>query len=66
MPAPRDLELRGLTLPGGDIEALLSVDADGWLQEIPLIREYYAQFGIKLPEALVHELEQLEERLRQA
>jgi len=66
MPRPRDLELWGLTLPAGDLEALLSVDAEGWLHEIPLIREYYAQFGMKLPAALVHELDQLEERLRQA
>ena len=66
IPAPRDLELFGLTLPAGDLETLLSVDAEGWLHEIPLIREYYAQFGMKLPAALVHELDQLEERLRQA
>jgi phosphoenolpyruvate carboxykinase (GTP) len=65
MPGVRDLELWGLTLPAGDLETLLSVDAEGWLHEIPLIREYYAQFGMRLPAELVHELDRLEERLRQ-
>jgi len=36
------------------------------LEEIPLIREYYTQFGVKLPAELSLELDQLERRLRQA
>ena len=40
------------------------MDVDGWLAEIPLIREYYAQFGDKLPGALNAELDQLEARLQ--
>jgi phosphoenolpyruvate carboxykinase (GTP) len=66
MPRPHDLELWGLSLPAGDLETLLEVDAEGWLHEVPLIREYYAQFGMKVPAALVEELDQLEERLRGA
>ena len=66
MPRPRDLELWGLSLPAGDLETLLDVDVDGWLHEVPLIREYYAQFGVKPPAALGQELDRLEERLRAA
>jgi phosphoenolpyruvate carboxykinase (GTP) len=66
VPAPEHLELRGLELPKGDLDTLLAVDREGWLQEIPLIREYYAQFGVKLPAELSQELDQLEKRLRQA
>jgi len=65
MPRPTDLDLFGLTLPAKDLDTLLSVDTAGWLREIPLIREYYAQFGMKLPPALAQELDKLEERLRQ-
>jgi phosphoenolpyruvate carboxykinase (GTP) len=39
---------------------------DGWLAEIPLIREYYEQFGSHMPKVLIAELDQLEARLRAA
>jgi phosphoenolpyruvate carboxykinase (GTP) len=64
VPSPDDLELAGLALDGADLDALLSVDTEGWLREIPLVREYYEQFGVKLPPELSHELHQLEQRLR--
>ena len=66
VPAAADLELTGLELSEADLSALLSVDREGWLEEIPLIREYYTQFGVKLPAELSLELDQLERRLRQA
>ena len=31
------------------MEELLRVDVEGWRAEVPLIREYYAQFGDRLP-----------------
>jgi len=64
MPRAEDLELFGLTLPPADLDALLSVDAEGWLREIPQLRAYYAQFGDKLPAELPRQLDQLEQRLR--
>ncbi|MEE2674290.1 MAG: phosphoenolpyruvate carboxykinase (GTP) [Myxococcota bacterium] len=63
IPAAGEVDLEGLALDDEDIEELLAVDVDGWLAEIPLIREYYAQFGARLPSALVSELDQLEARL---
>jgi len=64
LPAAADLDLEGLDLDQEDIEVLLGVDADGWLQEIPLIREYYATFGDKLPKALTATLDRLEAALQ--
>ena len=66
IPAPSDLDLTGLSLDAASLDTLLGVDVEGWLAEIPLIREYYAQFGMKLPPELSHELDQLERRLREA
>ncbi|NSW55980.1 MAG: phosphoenolpyruvate carboxykinase (GTP) [Armatimonadetes bacterium] len=47
-----------------DMLELLSVDIEGWLHEVNLIREHYAQFGAKLPKELTRQLENLEQRLR--
>ena len=49
-----------------DVEELLAVDVEGWLAEIPLIREYYEQFGARMPKALSDELDQLQARLEAA
>ena len=42
---------------------LLRVDTEGWRAEVPLIREYYAQFGDRLPPALSDQADTLEQRL---
>jgi phosphoenolpyruvate carboxykinase (GTP) len=66
VPSAADLDLSGLALDAEDVEELLGVDVEGWLAEIPLIREYYTQFGVKLPSELSTELDGLEERLKAA
>jgi len=55
-----------LDLSDADKAMLLRVEIDGWLKEIPLIREYYRQFGTRLPAALSEEVDQLEKRLQKA
>jgi phosphoenolpyruvate carboxykinase (GTP) len=66
LPAPADFDTQGLNLPQAKLEKLLSVDVDGWLAEIPLIREHFAKFGSHLPEGLKKEVDDLEARLKTA
>ena len=65
-PEPADLDTRGLDLPAANLAKLLDVDVEGWLGEVPLIKEHFAQFGSHLPEAMNRELEGLAKRLRSA
>src|SRR5207247_3236948 len=39
LPGPADLDISGLNLPAANLEKLLSVDVEGWLGEVPRIRE---------------------------
>jgi phosphoenolpyruvate carboxykinase (GTP) len=64
LPAASDLELSGLGLSDDALATLLSIDHEGWLDELPLIREYYRKFGNKLPTEFSEELDGLERRLR--
>jgi len=66
LPEPADLDTTGLDLPPADVARLLGVDIEGWLAEIPLIREYFARFGSHLPEGLNREVADLETRLQKA
>jgi phosphoenolpyruvate carboxykinase (GTP) len=64
LPAPGDLDTEGLDLSAAHLEKLLSVDVQGWLDEVPRIREHFAKFGDRLPDGLRHEVDELETRLR--
>ena len=66
VPGIDDLELSDLELDDSAKASLLRVDIEGWLQEIPLILEYYDQFGDKLPAALREEVLRLQEQLENA
>ena len=66
IPDVADLDIKGLDITASHVDELLSVDIDGWLAEVPSIREHFAQFGSHLPEGLNLEVKALEERLRAA
>ncbi len=63
VPAAGALDTDGLGVSDGDVAELLRVDADEWRREVPLIAEYYARFGDRLPVELVEQLDALERRL---
>ena len=63
LPTTESLPTDGLDVPDSAIEELLSVDADAWRAELPLIAEHYASFGDRLPASLREELAALEQRL---
>jgi phosphoenolpyruvate carboxykinase (GTP) len=67
LPGEGALDVDGLDeISRDDLEELLHVDLDGWLAELPLISEYYDQFGGSLPAALRDELEGMKQRLEAA
>jgi len=64
LPTPESLDLDGLDLNAENLDALLQVDREGWLEELPMIREYYAQFGDRMPSELSSLVDHLEEALQ--
>ncbi|GAB7043878.1 MULTISPECIES: phosphoenolpyruvate carboxykinase (GTP) [Catenuloplanes] len=63
LPPPSAIDVTGLSLPPGALEAALAVDPDEWRAELPLITEWFERFGDKLPAALWAELDALRARL---
>jgi phosphoenolpyruvate carboxykinase (GTP) len=53
----------GLDVNDQDMRELLTVDVDGWKQQVPQIHVHYAKFGDKLPAKLREQLQELEQRL---
>jgi phosphoenolpyruvate carboxykinase (GTP) len=66
LPTREALDTDGLEIDEADLDAILSVDVDGWKAAIPQIREHFAQFGDRLPDRLHVEVEELEAKLSNA
>jgi phosphoenolpyruvate carboxykinase (GTP) len=64
MPRDGDLDLSGLDIPAGNMEALMDVDLREWKAEIPDIEKHFAVFGSRLPERLKKQFEEFKKRLR--
>jgi phosphoenolpyruvate carboxykinase (GTP) len=66
MPQPKDIDTSGLDVTPAQMQKLLEVDVEGWLAEVPLIREHFAKFGSHLPKGMAEEVDKLEDRLKKA
>jgi len=64
LPSPADIDISGLDVSDADMNALLSLDSDGWKSALPQMRDHYAQFGAKLPAPLTTALNELESSLK--
>jgi len=64
LPSPADIDVSGLNVTDADMNALLSIDAEGWKSALPQMRDHYAQFGAKLPAPLATALNELESSLK--
>ena len=63
-PTIKSIDLSGLEIPEENLIQIFSIDKDEWWAEAEEMRNYYKQFGDRLPVELRDELERLEERLR--
>jgi phosphoenolpyruvate carboxykinase (GTP) len=59
VPRAGDLNLDGLEIPHSNIDSLLHIDTDGWIDEYESIGEYLASFGARMPEALIRERQRI-------
>jgi phosphoenolpyruvate carboxykinase (GTP) len=55
LPQEKDLDVEGLEIAPGALDALLAVDAEGWRRELSAIGDYLGEFGERMPPALLAE-----------
>jgi len=63
IPAPGELNVDGLDITPEQLQALFALDPHAWAAEADLTEEYFAQFGDKLPGALLDQLAELRARI---
>jgi phosphoenolpyruvate carboxykinase (GTP) len=64
MPTADAIDTEGLNVSKADMEELLKVNKDEWLNEVESIKDHYAKYGEKMPKELYDQLEALEKRLK--
>jgi len=63
LPSADSLDTNGMNINTADLQAITSVDVDGWREAVPQIRDHYAAFGDRLPNELATALNALESSL---
>jgi len=63
LPTPDDIDITDLNMDMDVLKELLTVDKDVWLEDVANAREYFAQFGDRLPKEITEELDKLEANL---
>jgi phosphoenolpyruvate carboxykinase (GTP) len=66
VPIPGALDLSGVDVTDEQMRDVLKVDIDEWREEISLVREFFDEFGDKLPGELRDALDGLERRIEGA
>ena len=60
---PKQIDTTDLDVSDAVMEELLSIDKEVWLDEVKDQKEFFAQFGDRLPKEIIEEHNALEERL---
>ncbi len=63
VPNKKDLQLDGLDLSDEVVDELLSIDVEAWKEDLANQREFFAQFGDRLPQEIKDSMDQLEKNL---
>jgi phosphoenolpyruvate carboxykinase (GTP) len=64
LPQKGAIDTSGLDISAETMDQLFKIDVAGWLENVEDLRDYYKKFDDKMPEKLLHELDRLEERLK--
>lgn len=63
LPCKEDLDLDGLDLPAGDLEALTTIDCEEWTAELAAIDRHFETYGPKMPKELFEQLARIQANL---
>jgi phosphoenolpyruvate carboxykinase (GTP) len=63
LPKPADIDISGLDMQNGDLEELLKVDREAWIDELDSIGDYLKEFGNRVPDRLKAEQRKIRDSL---
>jgi phosphoenolpyruvate carboxykinase (GTP) len=64
VPKAGELNTAGIDVDQSTLDELLEIDQEAWTKEIDSIKEFFEEFGDRMPKQLLAELDQLERRIK--
>jgi phosphoenolpyruvate carboxykinase (GTP) len=64
VPKSGELNTAGIDVDDSTLEELLEIDSEAWTKEVESIREFFGEFGERMPKQLFDELAKLEARVK--
>jgi phosphoenolpyruvate carboxykinase (GTP) len=64
VPKAGELNTAGIDVDQSTLDELLEIDQEAWTKEIDSIKEFFEEFGDRMPKQLLSELDQLERRIK--
>ncbi|HKN95378.1 MAG TPA: phosphoenolpyruvate carboxykinase domain-containing protein, partial [Thermoleophilaceae bacterium] len=66
VPAEGEIDIDALDVSADDMRELLNVDPEALRDQLPQMKQHFAQFGDRLPEGISEQMQALEKRLEQS
>ena len=64
VPQAGELNTAGIDVDINTLDELLEIDTEAWTKEVESIREFFEEFGQRMPKQLLDELEKLDSRIK--
>jgi phosphoenolpyruvate carboxykinase (GTP) len=64
VPRAGELNTAGIDVNENTLDELLEIDPEDWTKEVESIKEFFEEFGERLPVQLINELQELDGRLK--
>ena len=64
VPQASELNTAGIDVDQSTLDELLEIDTEAWTKEVESIREFFEEFGQRMPKQLLDELEKLDSRIK--
>jgi phosphoenolpyruvate carboxykinase (GTP) len=64
VPQSGELNTAGIDVDESTLEELFEIDSEAWTKEVESIREFFGEFGGRMPNQLLDELAKLEARVK--
>jgi phosphoenolpyruvate carboxykinase (GTP) len=64
VPGTGELNTAGIDVDESTLDELLEIDTEAWTKEVESTREFFEEFGDRMPKQLLEELAKLETRIK--
>jgi len=63
LPRPEDFDLQGLEIPPVDLQVIMTIEGEEWMDELDAVEKHFETYGSKMPRVLFEQLDRIRSKL---